>query len=595
TRELKRLHDDSPAQVKLVSQYTQKAKAAEQEVKKIRGRRNEVTAARQLAQLAERYTRAQKQFNELDKQIKQIEETQGKIQQLRQSRDQIIAPDKKMLAKITKVARKRDDARLQLDAALITVSIQPETEARIEITSAEEIGEKALVKDDTYKIKGAPEVAFHIGGVGQFRATGPTGDFDELRGQWESAVAKFEELTAGFGTSEIPTLEILRAQADDLDKQISQFGVKVDTLLDGESVDKLRGSRAHAASTLDEILSEHPQWKDVPPDPGEISRQADAAEKQFTTDIDSAEAVNDRAQDALRLGLQKQSSHQAEIASLKSQAAAVGKRLESLRNDGLDDKQRDENLTQIALRRDTALGKLAQVDEKIQELGDDPSKSLAVLEGQLDALRAEAIDADRKLNTESGRLEQIIAEAPYSALATVEEEINRLEDDIARQRLQIDAIRLLYETITEQKRNVMESILGPIRLRANHILQRIAGTRFDGIQFDESLLPSGISPRSVDETVSLEQISGGEREQIYFAVRMALADVAFSNERQLVVLDDVFTYTDTTRLARIATILDEAAERFQIVLLTCHPERYRGLPNTEFFDLENIATTQNGK
>ena len=53
-------------------------------------------------------------------------------------------------------------------------------------------------------------------------------------------------------------------------------------------------------------------------------------------------------------------------------------------------------------------------------------------------------------------------------------------------------------------------------------------------------------------------------------------------------------YTEA-RLARIATILDEAAERFQIVLLTCHPERYRGLPNTEFFDLENIATTQNGK
>ena len=152
---------------------------------------------------------------------------------------------------------------------------------------------------------------------------------------------------------------------------------------------------------------------------------------------------------------------------------------------------------------------------------------------------------------------------------------------------------MLHETLTEQKRDVMQSILGPIRLRANHILQRIAGTRFDGILFDESLLPSGISPRSVDETVSLDQISGGEREQVYFAVRMALAEVAFNNERQLVVLDDVFTYTDTPRLARIATILDEAAERFQIILLTCHPERYRGLPNAKFFDLEKTVSGEN--
>lgn len=93
------------------------------------------------------------------------------------------------------------------------------------------------------------------------------------------------------------------------------------------------------------------------------------------------------------------------------------------------------------------------------------------------------------------------------------------------------------------------------------------------------------------ETRRIASISGGEREQVYFAVRMALADVAFNNERQLVVLDDVFTYTDITRLARIATILDEAADRFQIVLLTCHPERYRGLPNAKFFDLEEIVSS----
>ena len=77
-------------------------------------------------------------------------------------------------------------------------------------------------------------------------------------------------------------------------------------------------------------------------------------------------------------------------------------------------------------------------------------------------------------------------------------------------------------------------------------------------------------------------MSGGVREQLYFAARLALADVAFGNDRQLVVLDDVFTYTDTPRLARIATILDETAQRFQILLLTCHPERYRGLPNASF-------------
>ncbi len=43
------------------------------------------------------------------------------------------------------------------------------------------------------------------------------------------------------------------------------------------------------------------------------------------------------------------------------------------------------------------------------------------------------------------------------------------------------------------------------------------------------------------------------------------------------------------RRARITTILDEAAERFQIVLRTCHSERCLGLRNAKIVDLEKIV------
>ncbi len=214
---------------------------------------------------------------------------------------------------------------------------------------------------------------------------------------------------------------------------------------------------------------------------------------------------------------------------------------------------------------------------------------VSVLEAQLAATRKQADEAAKELNIEEGRLQQIAAEAPYSALATVEEQIDRLTAEISRQQLQIDATRLLYETLKERKREMLYSVLGPVRARANRTLERIVGGQFKEIQFDESMLPAGIAPIATDEAISLDALSGGEREQLYFAVRLALADVAFHEERQLVVLDDVFIYTDTARLARIVTILDEAADRFQIVLLTCHPERYRGLPNAKFFDLEAIV------
>ncbi|HSB77268.1 MAG TPA: hypothetical protein VLM91_00670, partial [Candidatus Methylomirabilis sp.] len=89
-------------------------------------------------------------------------------------------------------------------------------------------------------------------------------------------------------------------------------------------------------------------------------------------------------------------------------------------------------------------------------------------------------------------------------------------------------------------------------------------------------------------SVSVEQVSGGEREQIYLATRLALPEVLARGERQLVVPDDVLTATDTGRLARVMGILEEAAQRLQVLFLTCHPERYRGLAGANFVDLEAI-------
>jgi hypothetical protein len=43
-------------------------------------------------------------------------------------------------------------------------------------------------------------------------------------------------------------------------------------------------------------------------------------------------------------------------------------------------------------------------------------------------------------------------------------------------------------------------------------------------------------------------------------------------------------------------VLEEAAQRLQILILTCHPERYRGLKRAAFLDLESLiasATSSN--
>jgi len=47
------------------------------------------------------------------------------------------------------------------------------------------------------------------------------------------------------------------------------------------------------------------------------------------------------------------------------------------------------------------------------------------------------------------------------------------------------------------------------------------------------------------------------------------------------------TATDAGRLARVVSVLEEAAQHLQVLILTCRLERYRGLKQAVFFDLED--------
>ena len=40
-------------------------------------------------------------------------------------------------------------------------------------------------------------------------------------------------------------------------------------------------------------------------------------------------------------------------------------------------------------------------------------------------------------------------------------------------------------------------------------------------------------------------------------------------------------------------LLNEAAEKRQVIILTCHPENYRGLSGATFLDLEQIVADSN--
>ena len=196
------------------------------------------------------------------------------------------------------------------------------------------------------------------------------------------------------------------------------------------------------------------------------------------------------------------------------------------------------------------------------------------------------------MRDEEAAVREASLSAPYSALAEASEEEEALKVALANEEIRTEALKLLRETVRQSRSDAIEAIPEHVATTAMSILQRIAGAEFPTVCLSEDLAISGVSPRSVTGVVPVADLSGGEKEQIAFAVRLALAKQLASSERQLLVLDDSLAATDAVRFGRILQILAESANQLQILVLTCHPDRYAALAGANFHNFEEVLRPQ---
>ena len=76
-----------------------------------------------------------------------------------------------------------------------------------------------------------------------------------------------------------------------------------------------------------------------------------------------------------------------------------------------------------------------------------------------------------------------------------------------------------------------------------------------------------------------ERLSDGTREQIAILTRLAFAELLADQGRPaVVVLDDALVFSDDQRIEQMFEILARAADKLQIIVLTCRERVFEGLP-----------------
>jgi len=585
---ISKLEADLPLEEQEVEIREKEAADAKAELENVRKDRQAVDDAQEIGEQARRFLENKRKMSELSDQIEKISNAQDALALLRAERAELVAPDKNTLRAVRKAMKDRDEAQVRIDAALITLEVLPEKEVSLDVIAGEEPGTLSLRPGVPAQIKGSPEVVVDYPGFARLRASGPTGSIEEHRKKKARAVRSLKELTEPYTTSDLDQLEELNEQARELENKISETETKLETLLSGRTIEDIQNERSGVELILRKIVEKHAEWDKNLPDVAALETKAQDIKRSFIENVESAEAAWDAAQSALVSARTRRTRLADQLDELRRQHNSIESRLAKLTNDGKDDKDREEELKNLALSWEAARASLEEIEDQLSSFEDDPASAVVKLEKQLKATDEAATKALEEEKSAEGMLEQISAQGTYSNLALVEEEIAKLQSEIEAEELRIFAIRLTYETLSQCRAKAVAGVVGPVEKVATRTLQRIAGKKLGHLKVGESFEPVNVLPEISDSSVSLDSVSGGEREQIYLATRLALAEVIAKDECQLVVLDDVLTFTDAGRLARVMNVLEEAAQHLQILVLTCHPERYRGLDKAYFLDLEEL-------
>jgi DNA repair exonuclease SbcCD ATPase subunit len=143
------------------------------------------------------------------------------------------------------------------------------------------------------------------------------------------------------------------------------------------------------------------------------------------------------------------------------------------------------------------------------------------------------------------------------------------------------AIALLHRLFTEAREAIDRNLSQPLADRINAYLQCLFGSSTTlTVRVSEGGIEGLELVRADDSAFGFATLSGGAREQVAAAVRLAMAEILAADHDGClpVVFDDAFAFSDPQRIQALQRMLDYAARQgLQIILLTCTPGDYAGL------------------
>jgi DNA repair exonuclease SbcCD ATPase subunit len=257
------------------------------------------------------------------------------------------------------------------------------------------------------------------------------------------------------------------------------------------------------------------------------------------------------------------------------------------RRDLLVDRFGADRAAAIHERAERALGAATAAKatrDKLASLAPDSlAREQSRLERAIANLRSQRQDAETARQVAREKLRREGTADPHDDVARAGVRRRLAAAKLANARREAEATKLLARLFTAKKREVETQFVAPLSSRVADYLRTILGPDtaveigYSGNAFGNLSVARG---ELGNVTWDFSSLSGGTREQVGAAFRLAMAEIlAEGHDGTLpIIFDDAFTNADANRQQKLQRLLDLAADRgLQVIVFSCTPEDYAGL------------------
>ena len=176
------------------------------------------------------------------------------------------------------------------------------------------------------------------------------------------------------------------------------------------------------------------------------------------------------------------------------------------------------------------------------------------------------------------------AQNPSAQLELAQARLENVQRERRHQEREAQALQLLQEHFHQAQAELANRYSEPLCAALNPYLDVLlnAGSERALLEFNPKHGFQQLQLLQDNQAYDFGRLSGGMREQLAGALRLAMAEVlmqAYDGALPLV-FDDAFTNTDRQRLAQLQGMLQRGMEQgLQLILLSCHPEDYQHVLN----------------